>query len=43
MTDIEKVDIKDRVPLEVEGADRDDLMVNWMQSYYISIREAAIC
>src|SRR5678815_4092542 len=31
MTDIEKVDIKDRVPLEVEGADRDDLMVNWMR------------
>ena len=31
MTDVEKVDIKDRVPLEVEGADRDDLMVNWMR------------
>jgi SHS2 domain-containing protein len=31
MTDIEKVAIKDRLPLEVEGADRDDLMVNWMR------------
>ena len=31
MTDVEKVDIKDRVPLEVEGADRDDVMVNWMR------------
>ena len=31
ITDVEKVDIKDRVPLEVEGADRDDLMVNWMR------------
>ena len=31
MTDVEKVDIQDRLPLEVEGADRDDLMVNWMR------------
>src|SRR5574342_459065 len=31
MTDMEKVDIKDRLSLEVEGADRDDLMVNWMR------------
>jgi|SRR5688572_19058087 SHS2 domain-containing protein len=31
MTDVEKVAIKDRMPLEVEGADRDDLMVNWMR------------
>ena len=32
MTDIEKVDIKDRVPLGRRGADRDDLMVNWMRA-----------
>ena len=25
------VDIRDRMPLEVEGADRDDLLVNWMR------------
>jgi SHS2 domain-containing protein len=31
MTDVEKVAIKERMPLEVEGADRDDLMVNWMR------------
>ena len=31
MTDIDKVDIKDRIPLEVEGVERDDLMVNWMR------------
>jgi protein archease len=31
MTDVEKVAIQDRMPLEVEGADRDDLMVNWMR------------
>ncbi len=31
MTDVEKVDIKERLPLEVEGMDRDDLMVNWMR------------
>ena len=31
MTDIEKIEIKERLPLEVEGADRDDLMVNWMR------------
>lgn len=31
MTDVEKIEIKERVPLEVEGADRDDLMVNWMR------------
>jgi len=30
MTDVTKVDIKDRIPVEVEGTDRDDLMVNWM-------------
>jgi len=31
MTDIEKVETKERLPLEVEGTDRDDLMVNWMR------------
>jgi SHS2 domain-containing protein len=31
MTDVEKIEIKDRLPLEVEGVDRDDLMVNWMR------------
>ncbi len=31
MTDIEKIDVKDRLPLEVEGTDRDDLMVNWVR------------
>ncbi|HWH76097.1 MAG TPA: archease, partial [Candidatus Binatus sp.] len=31
MTDIAAIEIKDRIPLEVEGNDRDDLMVNWMR------------
>jgi SHS2 domain-containing protein len=31
MTDVDKVDIKERMALEVEGTDRDDLMVNWMR------------
>jgi SHS2 domain-containing protein len=31
MTDIDKIDIKERLALEVEGMDRDDLMVNWMR------------
>jgi SHS2 domain-containing protein len=31
MLDVEKIEIKERLPLEVEGADRDDLMVNWMR------------
>jgi len=31
MLDPDKIEIKDRLPLEVEGADRDDLMVNWMR------------
>ncbi|HEY7167396.1 MAG TPA: archease [Candidatus Binatia bacterium] len=31
MTDVEKVEVKERLPLEVEGADRDDLLVNWMR------------
>jgi protein archease len=31
MTDVEKIEIKERLPLEVEGVDRDDLMVNWMR------------
>src|SRR5687767_6033237 len=30
-TDIEKIETKDCVPLEVEGTDRDDLMVNWVR------------
>lgn len=31
ITDPGKVDIKDRLPLEVEGTDRDDLLVNWVR------------
>lgn len=31
MTDIERIEVRDRLPLEVEGVDRDDLMVNWMR------------
>ena len=31
MADIEKIEIKERIPLEVEGTDRDDFMVNWMR------------
>ena len=31
MTDIEKIEIKEQLPLEVEGTDRDDLLVNWMR------------
>lgn len=31
MAELEKVEIKERLPLEVEGTDRDDLMVNWMR------------
>ena len=30
-TDIEKIETKDCVPLEVEGSDRDDLLVNWVR------------
>jgi protein archease len=29
--DVDKVETKERIPLEVEGTDRDDLMVNWMR------------
>jgi SHS2 domain-containing protein len=31
LADVEKVEVKDRVQLEVEGADRDDLVVNWVR------------
>ena len=31
LTDTGKVEVRERMPLEVEGADRDDLMVNWMR------------
>ncbi|MBI2532549.1 MAG: archease [Deltaproteobacteria bacterium] len=31
LLDVEKIEIKERLPLEVEGADRDDLLVNWMR------------
>jgi SHS2 domain-containing protein len=31
MTDPTTVETKERIPLEIEGTDRDDLMVNWMR------------
>ena len=31
MTDVKTIDLHDHLPLEVEGADRDDLMINWMR------------
>lgn len=31
MANIENVEVKEKIPLEVEGTDRDDLMVNWMR------------
>lgn len=31
MTDLEKIEVQEHLPLEVEGVDRDDLMVNWMR------------
>lgn len=31
MTDIGKIELEEHLPLEVEGVDRDDLMVNWMR------------
>ena len=30
-TDMEKIESKDCVPLEVEGTDQDDLLVNWVR------------
>jgi SHS2 domain-containing protein len=31
MTDPATIEIKEHIPLEIEGTDRDDLMVNWMR------------
>ena len=31
VTDVQKIDCKESIPLEVEGTDRDDLMVNWVR------------
>jgi SHS2 domain-containing protein len=31
MTDVGAIEIKEKLPLEVEGSDRDDLMINWMR------------
>lgn len=31
LTDIDAIEIKEKLPLEVEGNDRDDLMINWMR------------
>jgi SHS2 domain-containing protein len=31
VADLDKVDCKDHISLEIEGTDRDDLMVNWMR------------
>jgi protein archease len=34
VADLDKVDCKDHIPLEIEGTDRDDLMVNWMRELF---------
>jgi len=31
MTDVETIEVIERLSLEVEGTDRDDLMINWMR------------
>jgi len=31
MADPDKIEVKDRLPLEVEAADRDELIVNWLR------------
>ncbi len=31
MADVEKIEVTERLPLEVEGADRDELIVNWLR------------
>jgi SHS2 domain-containing protein len=31
MADVDKIEVKERLPLEVEGADRDELIVNWLR------------
>jgi SHS2 domain-containing protein len=31
VADMERIEKKERLPLEVEGTDRDDLMVNWVR------------
>jgi SHS2 domain-containing protein len=31
LVDLEKIEVRDCLQLEVEGADRDDLMVNWVR------------
>ncbi len=31
VADVDKIESKERLPLEVEGTDRDDLMVNWVR------------
>jgi SHS2 domain-containing protein len=31
MTHSDKIEVKERMQLEVEGSDRDDLMVNWLR------------
>jgi SHS2 domain-containing protein len=31
ITDTENIEAKERMPLEVEGSDRDDLLVNWLR------------
>jgi SHS2 domain-containing protein len=31
VADMDKIENKERLPLEVEGSDRDDLMINWVR------------
>lgn len=50
MVDIQAIENKERLPLEVEGTNRDDLMVNWVREllylYHSSgylLREFKVC
>jgi SHS2 domain-containing protein len=31
MADVDRIEVKERLPLQVEGADRDELIVNWLR------------
>jgi len=31
MAEAERIEVKERLPLEIEGADRDELIVNWLR------------
>jgi SHS2 domain-containing protein len=43
MADVGKIEVKERLPLEVEAADRDELIVNWLRELLYLYQGGVTC